>query len=152
MNLTQVQSDNWFLSRSAPNSLNNGFNSLEIHMSKGTTQKITTEVIDDEEDEEGEDVNEEDATPFIPMNIKSSVNSNGGRVMYLPEYDDKIEKSTTGSEKIRNSSQEMHQNGDVMEEFKSNYKSSKMSKSCENITSAIDRRSPFEPEDLQVVK
>lgn len=156
LNVTQVQNDNWFLSRSAPNSLNNGFNSLEIHMSKCNTQKVTVDIIDDEEEEEEEEEekenDDEDAAPFIPMNIKTSVNSNSGRVMYLPEYDDKIEKNTSGSDKITNtlSHEIIHTNGDASEEFKSSYKS-KMSKSCENITlTAADRRSPFEPEDLQV--
>ncbi|RZC42870.1 cactin-like, partial [Asbolus verrucosus] len=59
-NLSQDQSDNWFLSKSAPNSLNNGFNSLELKNSSKS----------DEKDQ------------LLVPNSKSS-----GRLMYLPEFD-----------------------------------------------------------------
>lgn len=59
-NLSQDQSDNWFLSKSAPNSLNNGFNSLEMKNSNKSEEKEQS---------------------LVP-NSRSS-----GRLMYLPEFD-----------------------------------------------------------------
>ncbi|KAJ3639536.1 hypothetical protein Zmor_002891 [Zophobas morio] len=59
-NVCQDQSDNWFLSKSAPNSLNNGFNSLELKNSSKSEEK----------------------DQLLVPNSKSA-----GRLMYLPEFD-----------------------------------------------------------------
>lgn len=60
MNLSQDQSDNWFLSKSAPNSLNNGFSSLDLKSSVKSDEK---------------DI-------LLVSNSKGS-----GRLMYLPKFD-----------------------------------------------------------------
>jgi hypothetical protein len=60
MQPNQDQSDNWFLSKSAPNSLNNGFNSLEMKNSNKSEEK----------------------DQLLVPNSKSA-----GRLMYLPEFD-----------------------------------------------------------------
>ncbi|EFA12801.2 hypothetical protein TcasGA2_TC001864 [Tribolium castaneum] len=58
--LQKLKRDNWFLSKSAPNSLNNGFNSLEMKNSNKSEEK----------------------EQLLVPNSKSS-----GRLMYLPEFD-----------------------------------------------------------------
>lgn len=146
ISFSQIQNDNWFLSRSAPNSLNNGFNSLEIHLSKTNVRKIST----DEDEEE----NNEESSNLIPQS-KIVGKSNCGRVMYLPQYEEKLKKQITNNQKVKNISMLYEENivqGVTNDEPIQSYKSIKsMSKSCENIAvAATDRRSPFQPEDLQV--
>lgn len=77
-NLSQEQSNNWFLSKSAPNSLNNGFNSLEIKA-----------CISEEKEQ------------YLTTNSKSS-----GRVMYLPEFDTKQDHRNPLKSKTKNSIRE----------------------------------------------
>lgn len=151
--MTQDQNDNWFLSRSAPNSLNNGFNSLEIRLSKHNSILQETS---------------EERPSLVPFNVKNSSSSSGGRVMYLPEckesekydsfdkeIDDDIGHFTTHKKKddykyVQNAIETSSNDSNIN---KSNYRytSKAMSKSCENISSSVVNKSPFEPEDLQVI-
>lgn len=145
--ISQDQSDNWFLSRSAPNSLNNGFNSLEIRLSKQSN--ILEETA-------------EERSSLVPLNVKNPTNSNVGRVMYLPECkeNDNVLYGKEAVETHQHLSQKKkeyksHQNG--LEDInidtslsKIAYRITSMSKSCENISSGGGNKSSFEPEDLQV--
>lgn len=143
--MSQDQSDNWFLSRSAPNSLNNGFNSLEIRISKHSN--ILEETA-------------EERSSLVPLNTKNPTTSNVGRVMYLPECkeNDLYEKEAVEiPQHLPQKKKEFktHQNGfeDINIDTnlsKINYRITSMSKSCENISSGGGIKSSFEPEDLQV--
>lgn len=89
-NLTQEQSDNWLLSKSAANSLTNGFNSLEMRYSQKSDE--------------------------FKNILATNKTQNGGRVMYLPECDGNYRKNRTNArdniryrsrsmERVKNSNQ-----------------------------------------------
>lgn len=106
-NVLQDQGDNWFLSKSAPNSLNNGLNSLEVKHSQKS----------DDTDRQ--------------LLTNSSVKQNSGRVMYLPElnYEQNQARAKSKHEtRVRSKSAERSNN---------NYKLSVYSKSCENIVAEV---------------
>lgn len=121
------QSENWFLSKSAPNSLNNGFNSLEIQKSqKSEETELSTNL------------------------VKARSNTqNVTRIMYLPELDNlyiKKQNSQRRQEKVR-SKELFRERSRSAERTRENYKMALMSKSCENISTQV--QSSPEPEDLQ---
>lgn len=116
---TQEQSDNWFFSRSAPNSLNNGFNSLELRRSQKS---------DDQE-----------KSNLVPINSQA----NSGRLMYLPNLD-----YTKNQRQSRADVRNNFNRSKSADRLNVNPKLSLFSKSCENI-SAVDVKSSSEPEDLQ---
>lgn len=137
--LLQDQSDNWFLSRSAPNSLNNGFNSLEIRLLKHNSNIVP-------------EFSDEGSSSLVPHATKNTPNLNGGRVMYLPECGD------------NNNLYSYQKDNDEMPSYKQQRKKDKLksnpnplgvysgiSKSCEHISSdTVTNNIPFAPEDLQV--
>lgn len=104
MNPTQESNDNWFFSKSAPNSLNNGFNSLEFRRSQKS---------DDHE----------------PNLVPTNNQPNSGRLMYLPNLDYNKNQRQSRSE-IRNNYKDRSKSA----ERAKNNKFSLMSKSCENIS------------------
>lgn len=117
-NLTQEQSDNWLLSKSAANSLTNGFNSLEMRYSQKS----------------------DDFKNLLATNKTQ----NGGRVMYLPEFDGNFRKNRS------NIKDNMRYRSRSMERIKSSNQFTVYSKSCENITAELQSSSSHsEPEDLQ---
>lgn len=121
----QDQCENWFLSKSVPNSLNNGFNSLEFKNSR----------VSSDEDNSG---------MLVPMNM----GQNTGRVMYLPA----TKSSNKSPNNQRRFSRSDSRNPAKFRSKSTNNMIQNtnlgiMSKSYENISS--DLKSSSEPEDLQ---
>lgn len=106
------QSENWFLSKSAPNSLNNGFNSLEIQNSQKS----------------------EETDQLITANNTQNVS----RVMYLPEFENLYTKH--GQKKIDKGRIKDHYRNNKYS--KETYNLTIRSKSCENISTQEYLSSP----------
>lgn len=107
LNTPQESSDNWFFSKSAPNSLNNGFNSLEFRRSQKS----------DEQDN------------LVPANNQP----NSGRLMYLPNLDYNKNQRQSRSE-MRNNYKDRSKSAD---RSRGGNKFSLLSKSCENISADV---------------
>lgn len=105
MNSTQESSENWFFSKSAPNSLNNGFNSLEFRRSQKS---------------------DEQENILVPTNNQS----NSGRLMYLPNLDYNKNQRKSRSD-VRNNYKDRSKSA---ERAQNNNKLTLLSKSCENIS------------------
>lgn len=115
----QEQSDNWFLSKSAPNSLNNGFNSLELK-----SRKIEEDLL-----------------------IHQNNSQNTGRVMYLPKLEEHSRSSSVGNRSSSHGRERERDRSKSAERSTAIQKMHLLSKSCENISSEV--KSSSEPEDLQ---
>lgn len=118
-NVNPEQNNNWFLSKSAPNSLNNDFSSLKLKPRKNEFQE------------------EQVGNHTIP---------NTGRLMYLPKLDEYSRDSKERTRCYEGNSRSRHRSRSA-DRTRMAAKLSVFSKSCENISGEV--KSSSEPEDLQ---
>lgn len=116
------QSENWFLSKSAPNSLNNGFNSLDLKSHHSYSKESDLGI--------------------------ANASKNMSRIMYLPELERPyIKKQNSHTRQARSLNRDSYRERSRSADRVSQSYHGKMAKSCENISAQF--QPPLEPANLQ---